>query len=31
MFSYEFNRQSKELQEELDKVIAETLKKYLNR
>ncbi|MDL4915879.1 MAG: ParB family protein [Enterobacterales bacterium endosymbiont of Blomia tropicalis] len=29
MFSYEFNRQSKELQEELDKVIAETLSKYL--
>lgn len=29
MFSYEFNRQSKELQEELDKVISETLKKYL--
>lgn len=28
-FSYEFNRQSKELQEELDKVIAETLKKHL--
>ncbi|MXP50158.1 ParB/RepB/Spo0J family partition protein [Pantoea sp. Eser] len=31
IFSYEFNRQSKELQEELDKVIAETLKKYLSR
>jgi ParB family chromosome partitioning protein len=30
MFSYEFNRQSKELQEELDKVINETLNKYLN-
>lgn len=30
MFSYEFNRQSKELQEELDKVISETLNKYLN-
>lgn len=29
MFSYEFNRQSKELQEELDRVIAETLQKYL--
>lgn len=29
MFSYEFNRQSKDLQEELDKVISETLKKYL--
>lgn len=31
MFSYEFNRQSKELQDELDKVIAETLKKYMTR
>ncbi|MGP4128573.1 hypothetical protein OJE16_01710 [Pantoea tagorei] len=29
MFSYEFNRQSKELQEELDRVIADTLRKYL--
>lgn len=28
-FSYEFNRQSKELQDELDKVIKETLAKYL--
>ncbi len=31
MFTYEFNRQSKELQEELDKVIAETLRKHLDR
>ncbi|MDO6409052.1 ParB family protein [Pantoea phytobeneficialis] len=30
MFSYEFNRQSKELQDELDRVINETLNKYLN-
>ncbi|MCE0491075.1 ParB/RepB/Spo0J family partition protein [Pantoea sp. Mb-10] len=30
MFSYEFNRQSKELQDELDRVINETLSKYLN-
>lgn len=29
MFSYEFNRQPKELQEELDRVIAETLRKHL--
>ncbi len=29
MFSYEFNRQSKELQEELDRVIAETLRNFL--
>jgi ParB family chromosome partitioning protein len=28
-FSYEFNRQSKELQDELDRVIAATLKKHL--
>ncbi len=31
MFSYEFNRQSKELQDELDKVISETLKKFMTR
>ena len=30
MFSYEFNRQSKELQQELDRVIEETLQKYLS-
>lgn len=30
MFSYEFNRQSKELQQELDRVIEETLRKYLS-
>lgn len=30
MFSYEFNRQSKELQDELDRVINETLHKHLN-
>jgi len=28
-FSYEFNRQPKELQDELDKVISSTLAKYL--
>lgn len=31
MFSYEFNRQSKELQDELDRVINATLDKYLNK
>lgn len=30
MFSYEFNRLSKEVQDELDTVIAETLRKHLN-
>ncbi|MFP2429070.1 ParB family protein [Enterobacter ludwigii] len=30
MFSYEFNRLSKEVQDELDRVISETLRKHLN-
>lgn len=30
MFSYEFNRLSREVQDELDQVIAETLRKHLN-